>query len=70
MTWRGFGEAVEFIVRRIAVPVVGLVGIVLEEIGDDPSTTLVAAYLFMMGFSGPALHKALTDAVTHRKEEP
>lgn len=53
-------ETVEFVIQRVLIPLGGLMGIMLEEFGDsDASATLVAAYLFMMGFSAPALYEAL-----------
>lgn len=45
-------EKIEHLIRRVGFPVVGLAGIIYEELRPPVDPLLIGAYLALMGFGG------------------
>lgn len=48
-------DGIEFTIKRVLVPVVGLGGILYEEIVPPIDVPLIIAYIAMLGLAGPAI---------------
>lgn len=62
-------ETVEFLVKRLLLPLCGIAGLAIEEFTGTVDIPLVGAYLAMMGMAGPPTVAALRRSLDKERRD-